>query len=351
MTTALLAARMLAPGEDPGLVHYDSAAVNLLLVLLWLLAAVALAVWRVWSRRGDWRGGLVETALLVAVVVLAFVASETAYYKHPARLIAWDWLVLFLAVCLVRQLAVSAADQRALFGVFLAGAAALSFQAVYQSTVLGVPASATFTRPDTFAAWLALFLPGLIAAVIVCRPGRAPRWQTVFTAVFALLGAAAFGGRVFRFPSAGCKLSAPAGCLAGDAGPDPRSAVAGRRRRELLPRFPALIRAERRHPSRGPAQLPAGDHRDRRRPHVAGGADGPRGVLRPGGAVAVPLRGGRRGRRRRFRSGRTHRLGVLHRRHVRPRSGFRPAHDQRRTHPGGHRQRGWFGLAPAALSG
>jgi len=195
-TTALLAARMLAPGEDPGLLQNTSGAVNLILVLLWLLAAVGLAAWRVWSRRGDWRGGLVETALLVAVV-LAFVSAETAGYRRPARLIAWDWLALFAAVCLIRQLAVSAADQQAMFGVFLAGAAALSFQAVYQTTVLGAPASATFTRPDTFAAWLALFLPGLIVAVIVCRPGRAPRWQTVFTAVFALLGAAAFAAAVY----------------------------------------------------------------------------------------------------------------------------------------------------------
>ena len=172
-TTALLAARMLVPGEDPGLLHDSSGAINLILVLLWLLAAVGLAAWRVWSRRGDWRGGLVETALLVAVV-LAFVSAETAGYRRPARLIAWDWVALFAAVCLIRQLAVSAADQQAMFGVFLAGAAALSFQAVYQITVLGAPASATFTRPDTFAAWLGLFLPGLIAAVIVCRPGRAP---------------------------------------------------------------------------------------------------------------------------------------------------------------------------------
>ena len=195
-TTALLAARMLAPGEDPGLLHDSTGAANLILVLLWLLAAVGLAAWRVWSRRGDWRGGLVETALLIAVV-LAFVSAETAGYRHPARLIAWDWLALFIAVCLIRQLAVSVADQRAVFGVFLAGAAALSFQAVYQTTVLGAPASATFARPDAFAAWLALFLPGLIAAVIVCRPGRAPRWQSVFSAVFALLGAAAFAAAVY----------------------------------------------------------------------------------------------------------------------------------------------------------
>lgn len=191
VTTALLAARMLAPGEDPGMVQPATGATNLFLVLLWLLAAVALAGWRLWSRHGDWRGGVVEAALLAAGV-LAFVSAETAAYKHPARIIAWDWLTLFVVVCLIRQLAVSPSDQRALLGVFLAGAAALSFQAVYQWTALGAPASATFAQPAPFVAWLALFLPGLIAAVVVCRPGRALRWQSIFTAVFALLGVAAF---------------------------------------------------------------------------------------------------------------------------------------------------------------
>ena len=195
-TTALLAARMLAPGEDPGSVQPAAGATNLFLVLLWLLAAVALAGWRLWSRRGDWRGGVVETALLAAAV-LAFVSAETAGYKHPARLIAWDWLVLFVVVCLIRQLAVTPDDQRAMLGVFLAGAAALSFQAVYQRLALGAPASASFARPEPFVPWLALFLPGLVVAAVLCRPGRALRWQTIFTTLFALRGAAALAAAVW----------------------------------------------------------------------------------------------------------------------------------------------------------
>jgi len=75
-TIALLTARMLAPGEDPGLLQVVSGSANLVFPLLWLLAAVGLTVWRVWSRRGDWRGGVVEMALLVAVG-LAFVSAET----------------------------------------------------------------------------------------------------------------------------------------------------------------------------------------------------------------------------------------------------------------------------------
>ena len=184
-TIALLTARMLAPGEDPGLLQVASGSANLVFPLLWLLAAVGLTVWRVWSRRGDWHGGVVEAALLVAVG-LAFVSAETAGYKHPARLIAWDWLTLFLVVCLVRQLAVSPRDQSALFAVFLAGAVALSVQAVYQADFLRVSASAAFAAPGAFAAWLALFLPGVCAAVAVCRFDRVPRWIRVICALLIM---------------------------------------------------------------------------------------------------------------------------------------------------------------------
>ena len=197
-TTALLTARMLAPGEDPGLLQNTSGPTNLLLPLLWLLAAIALAGWRLRSRQGDWRGGLVEAALLAAAV-LAFASAETAGYRHPARLIAWEWLAYFIVVCLVRQLFLSPGDQQALLAVFLAGAASLSAQAVYQGAILRVPASATFAQPGPLAGWLALFLPGMLTAFVICRPGRAHSGLTILTALFAVLGTAAF---VFAMVSA-----------------------------------------------------------------------------------------------------------------------------------------------------
>ncbi len=203
VTVALLTARMLAPGEDPGMLLPTSGPTNLLMPLLWFLAAVGLAGWRLWSRRGEWRGGAVEAGLLLAGL-LVFVAAEMAGYKHPARIIAWDWLTLFVVVCLVRQLAVSPGDRHALFAVFLAGVGALSAQAVYQAAV-HAPASATFAQPAPFAAWLILFLPGLLAAAFVCRFGRAARWQTVLALAFSLLGVVAFVAAVasaFRAPGA-----------------------------------------------------------------------------------------------------------------------------------------------------
>lgn len=188
-TVALLTARMLAPGEDPGLLQVTSGPSDLLLPLCWLLAAVGLTAWRLWSGKGDWRGGVVEAALLAAAVV-AVIGAEWAAYRHPARLIAWDGAALFVAVVLVRQLAASVDDQRALFAVFLAGAGALAAQAVWQGAVLFTAASASFARPGPFVAWLALFLPGFVVAYVTCRRRRAG-WLAIWTGLFAILGASA----------------------------------------------------------------------------------------------------------------------------------------------------------------
>jgi hypothetical protein len=190
-TVALLTARMLAPGEDPGLLENTSGPTDLLLPLFWLLTALGLTAWRLWSGKGDWRGGVAEAALLVAAV-LAVAGTEWAGYRHPARIIAWDWVVLLVVVVLVRQLALSPEDQRALFAVFLAGAGCLAGQAVWQGAVQFVPASASFAQPGPFLAWLALFLPGLFIAHIVCHFRRAV-WMTIATGLFTIFAASAVG--------------------------------------------------------------------------------------------------------------------------------------------------------------
>jgi hypothetical protein len=195
LTVALLTARAVAPGEDPGLLNDPPASTGLTITLLWLLAALGAALWRLWARGGPWRGGLVEAGLFAAVV-LGFVSAAAAVYKHPSRLIAWEWAALFAAFLLVRQLAAGPADRHALFAVFLANAAALSSQAAFQ-TAKGAAVTSVFSRPDAFAAWLALFAPGLIAAVVVCRIGRAGRWLTAATVVVALLGVVGLAGALW----------------------------------------------------------------------------------------------------------------------------------------------------------
>src|SRR6266849_4740584 len=73
LVTALIVARPLVPGEDPGLLGTPSNAGGLVLTFLWLAAAAGWAGWRLWSGQGTWRGGLVEAAL--AVVALLFLGA------------------------------------------------------------------------------------------------------------------------------------------------------------------------------------------------------------------------------------------------------------------------------------
>src|SRR5205807_10449309 len=60
LVTALIVARPLVLGEDPGLLNRLSSAWTLLFSLLWLVTATGWAVWRAWSRQTTWRGSSVE---------------------------------------------------------------------------------------------------------------------------------------------------------------------------------------------------------------------------------------------------------------------------------------------------
>ncbi|HKB41668.1 MAG TPA: hypothetical protein VKD72_34910, partial [Gemmataceae bacterium] len=132
MLTALIVARPFVLGEDPGIVSPWTDNSNLFLTLFWLIAAVGWAAWRAWSRRGSWYGGLVEAGLLAAVVLVFVGAASVARYQNPAHLIGWEWLVLFLALFLVRQLALTDEDRRGLLSAFLATVVVLSAYALYQ---------------------------------------------------------------------------------------------------------------------------------------------------------------------------------------------------------------------------
>jgi hypothetical protein len=71
-----------------------------------------------------------------AAVALVFVsAAAAAHYKHPAILVAWEWVVFLLAFSLVRQLVRTADDGHSLLAAILATAVSLSGYAVYQYTV------------------------------------------------------------------------------------------------------------------------------------------------------------------------------------------------------------------------
>src|SRR5262245_8698783 len=133
LLTALIVARPFILGEDPGIVAALTDTSNLVITLLWIVAAVGWASWRAWSGRGAWYGGVVEAGLLATVVLVFTGAASVARYKHPAQLIGWEWLVLFLALFLVRQLAVTDEDRRGLLTAALATVVVLSGYRLYQS--------------------------------------------------------------------------------------------------------------------------------------------------------------------------------------------------------------------------
>lgn len=233
LVTALIVARPLMPGEDPGLLAPGSDPSGMLLTWLWLVAAVGWAAWRLWARQGGWLGGLVEVCLL-GVVVLVFVSGyQAARYKYPALLIGWEWVGFLVAFCLVRQLAVTAWDQRVLLAVLAATAVMISAYALYQyavelpalrarygegleklraeldrTSIMHVEADdpallafaqrlqadnvyATFSHPNTLAGFLALFLPLTVGYGVAAWQHWRSDWKTWVAAGLAVLVAVA----------------------------------------------------------------------------------------------------------------------------------------------------------------
>jgi hypothetical protein len=195
LITALVVARPFVPGEDPGRTLIDTGAGNQVLTFLWFIALIGWGAWRAWSQNGSLRFSLVEVGLL-AVALLSFVsARDAAAFKHPAWLISWEWLGLFAAFFLVRQLVRTPRENQALLAAVLATGVSLAAYAIYQAVVpppaLPTPdptlaqifdlptddleqtesvvqpaaeLSATFGRANTLAGFFLLLLPALFVA-------------------------------------------------------------------------------------------------------------------------------------------------------------------------------------------
>ncbi len=228
MVTGLLVARPVVPGEAPGLTSDLEGPGGMSLTLLWLLAGLLWASWRLWSGRGTLRLGLTELGLFV-LVGLVFLSAGSASYKYPAWFIGWEWLCLVLAFFIVRQVAAGPEEQHGLLCALLASAVALSLTGLYQATVDTPRAAAlehnqsfdslarylasrqfnlsktevyqlhqrlvdrdvfaTYTWPASFAAYLALLLPALIGAAVASYRGGGSRAQTVLAGLCALTAA------------------------------------------------------------------------------------------------------------------------------------------------------------------
>jgi hypothetical protein len=226
LLSAIIVARPLVRGEDPGLLSDFSDAGGMALTLLAFLGCAGWAGWRLWSRQPVLYVGLVEGALFM-LAALFVIGTAFAPYFRAAWLASWEWVGLLLTFFLVRQLAVRPEEQRGLMAVLLAGAVALSVQGLYQ-TVWEIPATARatnyrpeeylekqlkerllqptplekqqllerlqrrqvhgpFFHPASLAACLALFLPMLAGAVLASRRGDTPGWLRAMVITFAVL--------------------------------------------------------------------------------------------------------------------------------------------------------------------
>ncbi len=231
--TALLIARPMVLGEDPGLTSDLSDTGSMVLTLFWFMAAAVAALLWAWrpaqeNTRSFGVGSMLVGLGLLGTALIAFGSAEfDAPYRFPARLIAWEWFGLFAVFFTVRRVAVSQRAQRGLLTALLASAVSLSAHAVYQEFVelprdrrqfssiekiqegfarQGVYLSkddpilmglqkrvmdnhvyGTYAHPNSFAGCLALLLPGLVGAVLVCRQHGAGGRQTGLVLVCTLL--------------------------------------------------------------------------------------------------------------------------------------------------------------------
>ena len=124
-------ARGLVPSEDAALLNPQSNPLGLAIPLLWLCGLVTWAAWRIWSS-APWYGTLVEAALLVVVGFFFLATAVRASYKHPAWLISWEWLGVFAAFFLIRQIARQPSDQSGLLAALLATGIGLAGQSLVQ---------------------------------------------------------------------------------------------------------------------------------------------------------------------------------------------------------------------------
>jgi O-antigen ligase len=225
--TALIVARPLVLGEDPGLLDQASGAAGLTLTLLWFLTAVGWAVWRGWSGQVGWPIGAVEGGLLAVAGAAMASAIGAASYKYPAWLIASEWLTFLIVFILVRQLARTEGDSRRVLAALLGSAVSLSAYGLYQRTV-DLPGQqksfenpqvlvqalaregiyvdvndpvlehwknrvqantvfATFAHPNSFASFLALLLPAAVMWTLVGRQRLGWSLKTLLGALCAVL--------------------------------------------------------------------------------------------------------------------------------------------------------------------
>ena len=102
--TALVVARPLVAGEDPGHAAAPEAVSGLILNVLWLIVALGGAIWlALFGRPVRW-GGWLAVGLIGAAGLVALSASRSDGYRLPGWLIACEWGLLPILFILTRSL-------------------------------------------------------------------------------------------------------------------------------------------------------------------------------------------------------------------------------------------------------
>jgi hypothetical protein len=240
LVTALIVARPMVPGDDPGLLSPLSHPAGLVITLGWFIVLAGWAAWRAWKSEGTWITSGGADLVLLAVAALFFLStfSSVEKYRQPAWLISWEWLGFALVFFLIRQLARSPEDNHAMFCALLACAVSVAVQGLFQwafelpslrDEIRDDPAAlgrsltyqyahvetedslyytreaatntlrpaGTFMDPDNFAGFLILLLPGLVGLALSAGLVPATRKRAVIIAACALvtLAALAFAAR------------------------------------------------------------------------------------------------------------------------------------------------------------
>ena len=127
-----------------------SGAATLILSMAWLLLALA----TVPGGYGPAAGRALHAVEwgLAIFAGLAFLGAETtARYQLPARLIAWEFLILLLVFGIVRRLAASPLERGYLLAALLATGVSLSAYAIYQYAVEFPRMRARFASPEALS--------------------------------------------------------------------------------------------------------------------------------------------------------------------------------------------------------
>src|SRR5262245_30811780 len=131
---ALVVARPLVPGDDPGRLRLTTSGGPLSFNLCLFAVLLGAVLWR--AAYGRSRPIRLELAalLLAGVGVVAWASSQIVdRYARPGLFIGWEWVAVAVAFLLTRWLGSSLSDSRGFLNVLLATAVSVAGLGIYQS--------------------------------------------------------------------------------------------------------------------------------------------------------------------------------------------------------------------------